>query len=276
MLKKFIQNNCLVFNYRLRYRKLSSQNELYVMRHVTKRLSEFGKLLYVKPNFKTVESSIGNKPSSIDVVIASSNLESLSRVLFNIKAIQLPNLASVKPISHLNIESADCENKQSLADLTNDNHEYLESVENSLLEEWSKYSFPSGNTTMRNYEASNSICEITLDNTIYFNSFPSKITKLDLEASNKETDSISFNKYRIDYFINQNRFEKLHDPRLQKDSYQSSLKDSLKLFPYLFKDYETLPGSLKKWMSSIDQEGHGTEMSDREKHSLDILFHGFK
>ncbi|QLG73613.1 hypothetical protein HG535_0F01240 [Zygotorulaspora mrakii] len=289
----FLQDHCLLLTLGLFHRSVSPPNELLWTRNIASELSKICNILYARNTFSYRANSVARHQPTLDLVLSSSNVTRLAKIIFNLRGIKLnENEIETTPILNPVEESIDSVTE----------YRELDSVYESLKQQWNIASHREG-------YGKSALQPLISVSSLFFNKRPVEAAysatneliplsrspglQSDCVTTNPQTSTF----FQVDEFAQNAKQSEFHHPELQQMQKGSNfmLDDAarhfhdyigqckkfnhhqyLALTPKLYYNYDSFPVGLKKWLHDIDR----LDMSFKDKRAqsdrLDILLHGFK
>ncbi|QLQ82465.1 hypothetical protein HG537_0H02270 [Torulaspora globosa] len=256
---RFLQEHCVILKLVLFGGGKSCCNEMVWDHHITMELGKLCKVLYARPTLSKASNTFVKQDRGVDLVVSGYDVGLLSHVLFSIKGIAMDRKVEVDGV---------CPGIEDYFTLEPSNVE-LETVRACLAKQWSKRKH-AGNVDRSGV--------VKVGNWI-FDTQPVKhvvTSENNLVALNSRNLRSQYNlrDHRGSRFFTEGSSANLNGKSLVTTSNEPTRANYLRIKPVLYESFDSMPGSLKKWLHDVVMEGIEPDTSDQER--LDLLLHGFK
>lgn len=241
---------------KLFYQTLLPPKELYWNHRITTELSKFSSIKYARPTFAVNNGTFQRERPKLDLILASSDVQKLATVLFNLRAFIMSGKASQSTVT---MSTGIQANKEEIS--------YLEQKHSRLIDAWS------GDT-----EAQDSpFLRLQPDSNLLFAKRPVRCVNTtedeDVNVSNGEFFKLHYNQHER---RNAALVDEYSQPPIKKGDGQYG-PNLIHFKPSLYYTYSSLPASMKLWLDGLeDNQKTLMEINDKSAENLDILLHGFK
>lgn len=288
-LNSFIQKNCIILQLALHYKSNVMPNQAILHSSIASSIASLGSVLYCHMKPRDYMQSVKRYPQTIDLVCSSNDIGKLSVALLNLRGFSV-DLPSDLNANHMEMLSA-CAVTSPL-DLP-ENSRNLDKVYQDLLSNWKK-------TDHRNKSGSKEVqpfihVPCSTSTTLFFSNQPSVTVPtsdgkvLDLKSSSSPALSYNTEDFQGSRFFEFDRWLPRKHNANNLRSERSEIQDffyyvnALKkgsgrhcvfLEPQLISDFDSLPQSLKRWLTGATDEDIDS-WSPQDDSRLEFLLNGF-
>lgn len=258
-----IRNNCVVLDLHLHYKQSNKlRNEIKHINLITNELSKICNILYNRPTFSSLPRDISKSKPKLELVLASSNVNILSRILASVNGIQIRDQISDEGANLHSEFDSNIIPPDKVDFRLNELYNSLKSgwaskkgiTQNALISPWVFSSIsPSILDTINDYEAP----IITLTDNLVQDQHKNGLT---------ETGFLEGDDFNISTtFISGN-----------SDMQETTLVNILNLSSTFHRSLGTTSPTLRAWFHGINNiDVQDPESLQKEKEKLDLLLHGF-